>query len=120
MIFNQKSRKMDIILVQKIIELLENVHRKYARLSQLQILRPLYLKIFVMNNNQQSLHIIDFYIIRTGEGSFLIFDEKIFPSSYLKFDIENVIEIGIEECNGYDNLKTHLKKMFLKLMHLKI
>jgi len=61
MIFNQKSRKMDIILVQKIIELSENIHRKYGQLSQPQILRPFYLKIFVMNK-QQSLQIMDFIL----------------------------------------------------------
>jgi len=59
-----------------------------------------------------------FYIIRTGESSFAIFDEKIFSSHYLKFDIKNIIEIGIEECNVYNNLEMHLKKMFLKLMRL--
>ena len=97
MIFNQKSKKMDIILVQKIIELSENIHRKYGQLSQPQILQYFYLKIFGMNNNQQLTIVRNngFYIIRTGEGFFAIFDEKIFPSSYLKFDIENVIEIGI-------------------------
>jgi hypothetical protein len=55
-----------------------------------------------------------FYIIRTGEGSFAIFDEKIFPSPYLKFDIKNVIEIGIEELNGYDNLKSAFKENILE------
>ena len=55
-----------------------------------------------------------FYIIRTGEGSFAIFDEKIFPSPYLKFDIKNLIEIDIEEPNGYDNLKNAFKENILE------
>jgi hypothetical protein len=55
-----------------------------------------------------------YYIIRTGEGSFAIFNENIFPSPYLKFNIENVIEISTEEPNGYDNLKTAFKENILE------
>lgn len=55
-----------------------------------------------------------YYLIRTGEGSFAIFDEEIFSSPYLKFTIENVIEIKSVEPDGYDNLKNTFKENILE------
>ena len=55
-----------------------------------------------------------YYIIRTGEGHFAIFDEKVFSSPYLKINIENVIEMNTIEPDGYDNLKKAFKENILE------
>jgi hypothetical protein len=55
-----------------------------------------------------------YYIIRTGEGSFAIFDEKVFSSPYLKFDIKNVIEIKSVEPDGFGYLKNAFKENILE------
>lgn len=50
----------------------------------------------------------NYYLIRTGRGSFVILDEKQFPRPYLNLDINAAIEIPIRKPDGFE----HLKKAF--------
>jgi len=56
----------------------------------------------------------NYYLIRTGEGSFAIFDENEFPRPYLDLRIENTVEIIGEEPTGYDNLKKAFEENLLE------
>jgi len=73
-----------------------------------------FLSIDFWHNQPTILTSNGFYIIRTGEGSFVIFDKNIFPSPYLKFEIKDVIEIDTTEPSGYDNLKHAFKENILE------
>jgi hypothetical protein len=56
-----------------------------------------------------------YYPIRTGEGSFAIFDEKRFARPYLNLDIGNYIkELVTDEPQGYDHLKSAFKENVLE------
>lgn len=56
-----------------------------------------------------------YYLIRTGKGSFAIFDEKQFPRPYLNLDISNnIIPLNKDEPEGYDQLKLAFKENVLE------
>lgn len=54
------------------------------------------------------------YLIRTGEGSFAIFDETRFPRPYLELNTDNLIELQPKEPVEYENLKTAFKENVLE------
>ena len=56
-----------------------------------------------------------FYLIRTSEASFAIFDENRFPRLYLKLHIgNNIKELVTEEPQGYGHLKSAFKENVLE------
>lgn len=77
----------------------------------MQILEPILSKDFW---HEQSRVRTDnnYYLIRTGRGSFVILDEKQFPRPYLNLNIDEAIEIPIRKQDGFEHLKKHLMKMF--------
>jgi hypothetical protein len=56
-----------------------------------------------------------FYLIRTGKGSFAIFDENKFPRPYLNLSIgNNIMDLVIDEPDGFDQLKSAFKENILE------
>jgi hypothetical protein len=47
----------------------------------------------------------NYYLIRSGRGSFVILDEKQFPRPYLNLDLKNAIEIPLRDPEGFNHLK---------------
>jgi hypothetical protein len=62
-------------------------------------------KILVENN---------YYLIRTGRGSFAIFDEKRFPRPYLDLKIENPVILDTKDPEGFSDLKRAFKENILE------
>jgi hypothetical protein len=56
-----------------------------------------------------------FYLIRTGKGSFAIFDKDKFPRPYLNLNIgNNIIDLVIDEPDGFDHLKSAFKENIIE------
>jgi hypothetical protein len=56
-----------------------------------------------------------FYLIRTGKGSFAIFDENKFPRPYLNLNISNnIIDLVIDEPAGFEQLKSAFRENILE------
>lgn len=55
-----------------------------------------------------------YYLIRTGKGSFAIFQENKFPRPYLNLKVENAQTLEPAEPQGYENLKSAFKENILE------
>ena len=56
----------------------------------------------------------NYYLIRSGRGSFVILDEKNFPRPYLNLNFENAIEILVKDPEGFDHLKRAFNENILE------
>ncbi|HEX9830392.1 MAG TPA: hypothetical protein VGA94_01795 [Thermodesulfobacteriota bacterium] len=79
----------------------------YVKKYNLQLSRdtPYYLSIDFWSEQSKTLTDKKLYVIRTGTGSFAIFDEKRFPKPYLQLETSNAREMQISEVAGYKHLK---------------
>jgi len=55
-----------------------------------------------------------YYLIRTGRGSFAIFQENKFPRPYLDLKVENTQTLEPSEPQGYEDLKSSFKENILE------
>ncbi len=70
---------------------------------------PAYLSIDFFSKQSKELRNNGFYVIRTGLGGFIIFDEKLFPKPYLDLDLTDCEEIKWVVPKGFEELN----KVFL-------
>jgi hypothetical protein len=61
-------------------------------------------------NQSRILRENNYYLIRSGRGSFVILDEKHFPRPYLDLNLKDAIEIPVIKPEGFD--RQHLAKMY--------
>jgi hypothetical protein len=56
----------------------------------------------------------NYYLVRSGRGSFVILDEKNFPQPYLNLSLDNATEIPIIDPEGFEHLKRAFSENILE------
>lgn len=63
---------------------------------QANLLTPIYLSLDFYSQQRPELTNRDLYVIRLGQGSFGIFDQRVYPKPYLELSKDNTEQISFE------------------------
>ena len=75
---------------------------------------PNYLSIDFYSNQSAELIRLNYFLIRTGRGKFIIFDEKRFDRPYLNLDLSNAEELNCDIPDKFEHLQNAFEKNLIE------